>query len=209
MSPLYLFSHCWPFIAKYKTWLISCSDWNLLLFFSLLMMSGTRTQKNCRRNRSGSQLSKCFAGGVSTSGLKGKRVGDYSQRKWIKKTSSRRWSAWLNPKYSQIGMSLFSFLAKKSWKNWKSIQSGYYYSAVNYFKSPFCEIGVQLFPKLTRNQNSGSFAKKNGIQSLLPWCVTSNEVLIDIFRLNKTSLALFNFVMLIFVVMIVLTCWHV
>ena len=40
-------------------------------FFSLLMMSGTRTQKNCQCNPSGRQFSTIFAGGVSMSSLSG------------------------------------------------------------------------------------------------------------------------------------------
>ena len=37
----------------------------------LLMMSGTRTKKNCQWNPSGRQLSTIFVGGVSRSGLRG------------------------------------------------------------------------------------------------------------------------------------------
>ena len=52
--------------------------------FSLLVMSGTRTQKNCWLNHSGRQLSTIFAGGVSMSSLKGNRVENSPQQKQIK-----------------------------------------------------------------------------------------------------------------------------
>ena len=56
----------------------------LLLIF--LVMSGMLTQKNyCQLNRSGRKLLNIFAGGVSISSLKGKRVGNSPQRKWILK----------------------------------------------------------------------------------------------------------------------------
>ena len=38
----------------------------------------------------------------------------------------------------------------------------------SFFKTQFSKIGVQYFPKLTKNQNAGSFAGNNGSSSLLP-----------------------------------------
>ena len=61
---------CWPLIVEYKTSSTSRSDWQFLFFVSL-MMPGTCTQKNCRRNCSRRQLSTILAGGVGMSGLKG------------------------------------------------------------------------------------------------------------------------------------------
>ena len=65
------------------------------LLFSLLMMSGTYTKKNCQQNRSGRELLITFAGDVSISGLKWKSVGDSLQLKRISKHTGRRWSPWL------------------------------------------------------------------------------------------------------------------
>ena len=73
-----LFWYCWPSIEEYKNWSTSCSDWQFL-FFILMMMSGARTQKNCRWHPSRRLLSTIFAGGVSMIGLKGKRVGNSTQ----------------------------------------------------------------------------------------------------------------------------------
>ena len=76
------------------------------------------------------------------------------------------------------------------------------------FKTQFSEIGVQFFPKLARDQKSRSVARNNGILSLLPWCVTSNEGLISIIRFKIRqdtssdvvipSMKLLSFVMLFF-----------
>ena len=48
----------------------------------------------------------------------------------------------------------------------------------------FRKIGVQFFPKLTKNQNARYFAGNNGREPLLPWCVSYNEVLVHIPRLK-------------------------
>ena len=61
---------------------------------------------------------------------------------------------------------------------------------LSHFKTPFREIGVQIFPKLTRNQNASSFARKNGSQSLLQLCVASEEVLVHIRRLKLDKILL-------------------
>ena len=61
----------WPSIAEYKTWSTYCSFWQFFLFFCLLMMSGTCTQKNYRYNPSGRQFSRILAGGVSMSSFRG------------------------------------------------------------------------------------------------------------------------------------------
>ena len=61
VSQCCLFSHFRPFIAGYKTWSISCSNWQFL-FIGLLMVSGTGTQKSCQWNPSGRQLLTIFQG---------------------------------------------------------------------------------------------------------------------------------------------------
>ena len=81
----------------------------------------------------------------------------------------------------------------------------------------FSEIGTQNFPKFTRNQNNRSFARKNGRQSFLPWCVTSNYVLIHILKIKTrpvtssdiviSSLALFGFVLL-YKFSVIFLFWH-
>ena len=77
---------------------------------------------------------------------------------------------------------------------------------MKYIQTLFSGIWVQIMPKLTRNQNARPFARKNGSQSLLPWCVTSHKDLIYILRLKVRQVpswdiampdfAIFSFVML-------------
>ena len=55
-------------------------------------------------------------------------------------------------------------------------------------KTQFSEIGVQIFPKRTKNNNSSYFARNNGSSSLLPWYAASNEVIIVILRLKLDKL---------------------
>ena len=85
VPPWCLFWYYWPSIAKYKTWSTYCYDWPFFLLVRLPMMSGTRTQKKLPIKLQQKTIVEIFTGGVSMSGLKGKRVGDYLQRKWISK----------------------------------------------------------------------------------------------------------------------------
>ena len=85
----------------------------------------------------------------------------------FRKTSGRRWSAWLNPKMSRISTSLFPFLAEKLGKRWRSGQSGYSSSTITYFKNKFI-----------RNENE--FRKTTGrrwralLKPKYSWIVTSS-----------------------------------
>ena len=66
----------------------------------------------------------------------------------FRKTAGRRWSAWLNPNYSQIGTYSFPFSANKSRKRWISSQSGYCSSSINDFEInlPATKINFEKLP---------------------------------------------------------------
>ena len=89
--------------------------------------------------------------------------------------------------YMRYHMHLFLNVSSTSLNEfslWYWIQSDFEKSCFSY-KILFIKRGVHILPKLTKNQSSRSFARNNGSKSLLPWCVTFNEVPIYIIRLGQ------------------------
>ena len=91
-------------------------------------------------------------------------------------------------RYSCININIYIWnTLQKSIQNWSYIDiSSFTPSFLWEFlcNTRFWKKGVQFPPKLIKNQNARYIAKNTGSSSLLPWCVTSINVITSILRLK-------------------------